>query len=183
VPAGPLLDSRWTSLAAALGFDVVTYKTVRTVAHSGHALPNILLLDCPSQLFPGGNEVVHVSEVNGDAESPSSCPPAITNAFGMPSMAPDYLSADIPVAQAALAPGQVRIGGRHTSAARACHSGAPSACSCMTSHGRAGLRWSTWCVVGKDLLLDLAVTRHACDLYPSFVPGPGCICDRDPQSR
>jgi hypothetical protein len=34
---------------------------------------------------------------------------AITNSFGMPSMARDFLMADIPAAQAALRPGQVGI--------------------------------------------------------------------------
>jgi hypothetical protein len=37
VPAGPLLDSNWTSFAARMGFDIVTYKTIRTQASTGTA--------------------------------------------------------------------------------------------------------------------------------------------------
>jgi hypothetical protein len=43
---------------------------------------------------------------------------AITNSFGMPSMDRDFLLADIPAAQAALQPGQVRwCGGSSSSTA------------------------------------------------------------------
>jgi hypothetical protein len=35
VPAGPLLDSRWTTFAARMGFDILTYKTIRTQASTG----------------------------------------------------------------------------------------------------------------------------------------------------
>lgn len=35
VPAGPLLDSRWTTFARQMGFDILTYKTIRTQASKG----------------------------------------------------------------------------------------------------------------------------------------------------
>lgn len=57
VPAGPLLDSRWTTLAAKLGFDIVTYKTVRTQASSGHAPPNVLYLQAQNQLTAADDAV------------------------------------------------------------------------------------------------------------------------------
>eukprot|EP00878_Enallax_costatus_P027900 GHUV01030088.1.p1 GENE.GHUV01030088.1~~GHUV01030088.1.p1 ORF type:complete len:241 (+),score=26.60 GHUV01030088.1:206-928(+) len=50
VPAGPLLDSRWTTLACRLGYDIVTYKTIRTQASCGHAPPNVLYLQAQQQL-------------------------------------------------------------------------------------------------------------------------------------
>ena len=42
VPAGPLLNARWIALAAKLGYDVPTYKTIRSYAHPRHALPNVV---------------------------------------------------------------------------------------------------------------------------------------------
>jgi hypothetical protein len=45
VPAGPLLTSKWTDLAARLGFDVVTYKTIRSSEFAGHPVPNVVYLE------------------------------------------------------------------------------------------------------------------------------------------
>ena len=44
VPAGPLLNSQWTTLAARLGFDIVTYKTIRSQLYLGHPLPNVIFV-------------------------------------------------------------------------------------------------------------------------------------------
>src|SRR5436305_8814359 len=41
VPAGPLLNSAYIQLYADLGFDVLTYKPVRTAAHPSHPFPNV----------------------------------------------------------------------------------------------------------------------------------------------
>lgn len=56
VPAGPLLDSRWTSLAASLGYDIVTYKTIRTAASAGHAPPNVLYLQADGKQLPAAGD-------------------------------------------------------------------------------------------------------------------------------
>lgn len=96
IPAGPLLDSRWTSLAANMGFDVVTYKTIRSQAHPSHPLPNIVF--------------VKPLEQKDCALQTDECKPlSITNSFGMPSMPPEYLQTDIAHARAALQPGQILI--------------------------------------------------------------------------
>jgi hypothetical protein len=52
VPAGPLLDSKWVAFAGGLGYDVVTYKTIRTQPSAGHAPPNVLRLATQQQLAP-----------------------------------------------------------------------------------------------------------------------------------
>lgn len=57
IPAGLLLDSRWISLYARLGFDLLTYKTVRTRRQESLPFPNCLFV---------GPE---------DFEEPSSGPP------------------------------------------------------------------------------------------------------------
>src|SRR2546421_115731 len=41
IAAGPLLNSKWIEAYSRLGFDVLTYKTVRSMAMPAHALPNI----------------------------------------------------------------------------------------------------------------------------------------------
>jgi len=99
VPAGPLLGSRWIALASKLGFDVVTYKTIRSGLHAGHGLPNMIYVE------PTGAHTAH----------PLPRPPAhleeltVTNSFGMPSRSPDFLIADIEAANRSLGPGQLMI--------------------------------------------------------------------------
>jgi dihydroorotate dehydrogenase len=94
VPAGPLLNSRWTTLAAELGFDIVTYKTIRSHAYPGYPLPNVI------PVVEKEKGIVQKSEANTLS---------ITNSFGMPSMSPDYLQTDIAKAKAALKKGQLLI--------------------------------------------------------------------------
>lgn len=99
VPAGPLLNAKWVALAAQLGFDLLVYKTIRSAAHPGHPLPNMIYVE---ETGP------HVARAIGE-------PPAdlaaltVTNSFGMPSRSPDYLLADIAAAQKALSPGQLLV--------------------------------------------------------------------------
>jgi dihydroorotate dehydrogenase len=99
VPAGPLLASRWIALAAKLGFDLVTYKTIRSSTHPGHDLPNM----------------IYIEPIDSNTAYSLSKPPAqlealtMTNSFGMPSRSPDFLLADIEAANRSLAPGQLMI--------------------------------------------------------------------------
>jgi len=41
IAAGPLLNGRWVLYYASLGFDVLTYKTVRSRARASYPLPNL----------------------------------------------------------------------------------------------------------------------------------------------
>src|SRR5438552_5730553 len=41
IAAGPLLNGQWILYYAALGFDVLTYKTVRSRVRASYALPNL----------------------------------------------------------------------------------------------------------------------------------------------
>ena len=45
VPSGPLLNSSYIKLYSDLGFDVLVYKTVRTVEKKCHDFPNCLLVN------------------------------------------------------------------------------------------------------------------------------------------
>ncbi len=67
IASGPLLDSKWVITAADFGFDILTYKTIRSYYHEGHNVPNIIKLEDGS----------------------------FTNYFGMPSMDKEFLKKDI----------------------------------------------------------------------------------------
>ncbi len=99
VPAGPLLNSRWIALAAKLGFDLPTYKTIRSQAHPGHPPPNVVYVK------PTGPHHAVLSEEPSNHLSEFT----ITNSFGMPSMSPDFLLQDIARANQSLSSGQVMI--------------------------------------------------------------------------
>ena len=99
VPAGPLLNSRWVELAGKLGFDLPVYKTIRSFAHPGHALPNMIFVEPESSKKAFSKETApkdlgHLS---------------VTNSFGMPSKSPDFLLQDIEKAQNSLQKGQLLI--------------------------------------------------------------------------
>ena len=104
VPAGPLLSSKYIELYAKLGFDVLAYKTVRSVKRVAHPAPNCLfigdkLIDPRKQ----GERVGVIDEPEGMHEL------SITNSFGMPSMEPEVWQPDVERARESLADGQVLI--------------------------------------------------------------------------
>lgn len=84
MPAGPLLNGKWILYYAALGFDVLTYKTVRSSARECYDLPN--LQPVTTGPMRGGE-----AEVPARADMTGSW--AVS--FGMPSSAPDTWRADI----------------------------------------------------------------------------------------
>jgi dihydroorotate dehydrogenase (NAD+) catalytic subunit len=84
IPAGPLLNGKWCLYYAALGFDVVTYKTVRSSARECYPLPNLVPVD--------------VAQMTGREESVPARPHMDGSwavSFGMPSMAPDVWRRDV----------------------------------------------------------------------------------------
>eukprot|EP01112_Ceratiomyxa_fruticulosa_P006202 TRINITY_DN16991_c0_g1_i1.p1 TRINITY_DN16991_c0_g1~~TRINITY_DN16991_c0_g1_i1.p1 ORF type:complete len:442 (+),score=88.84 TRINITY_DN16991_c0_g1_i1:135-1328(+) len=106
IPAGPLLNSRWTTFSAKVGFDVITYKTIRSVPREGHPLPNVMYIDTLGSLTPERfGEVLHTKK-----STPSDISDiAITNSFGMPSRDREYLKEDIKKAREGIKEGQVLI--------------------------------------------------------------------------
>lgn len=106
VPAGPLLDARWVSLAGKLGFDIPVYKTIRSFAHEAHPLPNVLYVDAKESLLSqGSHEAVHTA-----FQPPRHIDEiSITNSFGNPSQSPEVVEADIAKAKGALSDGQVLV--------------------------------------------------------------------------
>jgi dihydroorotate dehydrogenase (NAD+) catalytic subunit len=88
VAAGPLLNGRWCLYYASLGFDVVTYKTVRSLARECYPLPNLQPVAC-GQLQGGEERLAAVEEMRG----------SWAVAFGMPSQAPDVWRKDVELAR------------------------------------------------------------------------------------
>jgi dihydroorotate dehydrogenase len=106
VPAGPLLNSAWIALYARLGFDLLTYKTVRSVARPAHPFPNCLYLDAATQLQEAdiGGVALALPDQRHTPEQVS-----ITNSFGMPSREPAVWQADLERALASIGRGQAVI--------------------------------------------------------------------------
>lgn len=106
VPAGPLLNSKWIHLAANLGFDLVCYKTIRSIEHAGHANPNMIYIDrtTPFQLDNIPDTVYAASNPPEDIDQIG-----VTNSFGMPSRSHLYLTKDIHLSNNLLHPGQVMV--------------------------------------------------------------------------
>jgi dihydroorotate dehydrogenase len=104
VPAGPLLNSKFIDLALQLGYDLPVYKTIRSSAHPGHSLPNMIYVDS------GGQINLKQERVFARSEPPLSIENlALTNSFGMPSKDPEFLMQDIERANRLAKKGQVVI--------------------------------------------------------------------------
>jgi dihydroorotate dehydrogenase (NAD+) catalytic subunit len=106
VPAGPLLNARWALFAAEMGFDIVTYKTIRSQPHPAHPLPNMIYVETRGALSYVRAQETLVQAMHPPQDLASL---AVTNSFGLPSRDKDFLAADIALANASLAFGQVMI--------------------------------------------------------------------------
>jgi dihydroorotate dehydrogenase len=97
VPAGPLLNGRWILYYAALGFDVLTYKTVRSVERASYTLPNLLPVRGEVTAF---DPIVTADAGIGDSWAIS---------FGMPSRDPQVWERDVEAARRGLPGGKVLV--------------------------------------------------------------------------
>jgi dihydroorotate dehydrogenase (NAD+) catalytic subunit len=84
VPAGPLLNSTWCLYYASLGFDVLTYKTVRSVARACYPLPNLQPVEC-GPLHGGESDLLAADEMAG----------TWAVSYGMPSREPGEWREDV----------------------------------------------------------------------------------------
>lgn len=84
IAAGPLLNGRWILYYAALGFDILTYKTIRSRSRECYPLPNLQPVATPP-LHNSKQALSTIDTMQGSW--------AIS--FGMPSMPPDVWRADI----------------------------------------------------------------------------------------
>ena len=96
VPAGPLLNGKWCLYYASLGFDVVTYKTVRSRAHDCYPLPNLQPVEC-EQITDSMTELPTATDMQG----------SWAVSYGMPSKEPSNWRADIEATRNALPSGKL----------------------------------------------------------------------------
>ncbi len=101
IAAGLLLNSKWIGGYAERGFDLLTYKTVRSSYRPCYPLPNWVFVE-EAEGGPGTFLVREEMPENSDAISSSVC-------FGMPSMAPEVWRADVRRAKQGLTEGQLLI--------------------------------------------------------------------------
>lgn len=95
IAAGPLLNSDWILYYARLGYDILTYKTVRSRTRECYAMPNLLPVECESHLSPA---TLHASETMRGSWAIS---------FGMPSKAPGVWMPDVQRAREKLPAGKL----------------------------------------------------------------------------
>ncbi len=84
IPAGPLLNGKWCLYYAALGFDVLTYKTVRSTTRECYPLPNLQPVDCDP--LQGGEHDLPAAEIMRGSWAVS---------YGMPSAPPEVWRRDV----------------------------------------------------------------------------------------
>jgi dihydroorotate dehydrogenase len=93
LPASVLAaNAKWIEFYARRGFDILTYKTVRTVYRDVHPWPNWVFLDDPPEdLPPAGGKVVGYPDYWPEELSTVS----MANSFGVPSFAPEWWQEDV----------------------------------------------------------------------------------------
>src|SRR2546425_11863824 len=103
IPASILPNSRWLETYARLGFDILTYKSVRRVARACGTAPNWMFADDSSvaAAILDANVPVVASADAGGATTAGS--------FGMPSVLPEIWMAEMEKCRAALTSGQVLV--------------------------------------------------------------------------
>jgi len=106
IPAGPLLNSDYIKYAFDNGFDVVCYKTQRSVKFDCNEFPNVLYLDLDGDLTleKAANPQVGLVDTNKDPKEIS-----ITNSFGNPSRGPEFWVNDLRKAVSYQKKGQLLI--------------------------------------------------------------------------
>lgn len=96
IAAGPLLNGRWILYYAALGFDVLTYKTTRSRQRDCYPLPNLQPVE-PTRLADAGRALNTIAQMQG----------SWAVSFGMPSMPPEAWRADVEWTRSRLSPEKI----------------------------------------------------------------------------
>jgi dihydroorotate dehydrogenase (NAD+) catalytic subunit len=104
IAAGPLINGKFVASALDHGFDLATYKTVRSRKYPCHPWPNIVPVMVKNDL------TLKQAEAGLVASAEFTEPLSITNSFGVPSFNPDFWQADLSESVKKALPGQVVIG-------------------------------------------------------------------------
>ena len=105
IAAGPLLNGNFVQGALDKGFDIATYKTVRTRKYPCHPWPNVLSVDIPGDL------TLEMASGQLVADTNYHEPLSITNSFGVPSYDPDFWQKDLARVVQNTRKGQIVVGG------------------------------------------------------------------------
>lgn len=92
IPAGPLLNSKFCKAAFEKGFDVIHYKTRRSVAFPTNKWPNVLSVNVSGDLTPDKAKKPLVASLRFDKDPITF---SITNSFGNPSPDPSVWQEDM----------------------------------------------------------------------------------------
>lgn len=106
IPAGPLLNSDYIKYAFDNGFDVVCYKTQRSVKFDCNEFPNVLYLDLDGDLTLEKASKPQIGLVETDKDPKDF---SITNSFGNPSRGPEFWVDDLKKALSYQQKGQLLI--------------------------------------------------------------------------
>jgi len=94
IAAGPLLNGQWLLYYAALGFDILTYKTVRSRERASYGLPNL------QPVTWGGGAVPEELDVTAQMSGSWAV------SFGMPSKPPRFWQDDVTATRSRLNKGK-----------------------------------------------------------------------------
>jgi dihydroorotate dehydrogenase (NAD+) catalytic subunit len=109
IPAGPLLNSRFTDAAFRWGFDLCHYKTVRSRVWPSHPAPNVLHVDAGEIAPEALGRTPLAARPFAPDEPVDAATLSITNSFGMPAQPPDVWQADMERALKGAGPGQALV--------------------------------------------------------------------------
>ncbi|OGI58267.1 hypothetical protein A3C60_02025 [Candidatus Nomurabacteria bacterium RIFCSPHIGHO2_02_FULL_37_45] len=104
IPAGPLINGNFVKGALDKGFDIVTYKTVRSRKYPCHPWPNVLSVKIDGDLTEDIAQGKLVADRNYHE------PLSITNSFGVPSFDPEFWQKDLTNVIRNTHPGQIVVG-------------------------------------------------------------------------
>lgn len=107
IAAGILLNSRWIECYSRLGYDILTYKTVRSAARPCYPLPNWVYVAPPAEGVLRADPRAPLRVVHRAPRDPAMATSSVC--FGMPSLAPADWRRDVRKAKRSLRRGQVLI--------------------------------------------------------------------------
>ncbi len=106
IAAGPLINSNYVIAALRKGFDIVCYKTQRSVAFKCNAFPNVIYVDVDGDLTLEKASLPLVGKQSTKRDAASL---TITNSFGNPSKGPAFWVEDLQKALKAEREGQLVV--------------------------------------------------------------------------
>ncbi len=104
IPAGPLINGKFVQAALDTGFDIVTYKTVRSEKYPCYPWPNVLSVKIKGDL------TADMASKKITANHDFNMPLSITNSFGVPSFEAKFWQKDISKVLKNMKPGQILVG-------------------------------------------------------------------------